>query len=276
MESGIYMIKNEINNKFYIGSTKNFKKRFMIHKSRLKNNNHDNVHLQKSYNKYGDVFSYIILEFVEIEKLLKIEQEYLDKYKNDKNLYNIGLKSSGGDNISNHPNKEKIIKQIKDTIIDRYKNMSKEDKQLISENLKGTKNPNYNNNWSDEMKDKQSKKIKEYYKNNEHKFLNKTFEEIFGEERSKEIKNKLSKNAKERTGEKNPFYNKKHTEESKNKIRQKKIGKYYGKQNIPFFIDNIRYDSLGEASKKLNIHVTTIKYRLKSNNFQNYKYEVND
>jgi hypothetical protein len=52
------------------------------------------------------------------------------------------------------------------------------------------------------------------------------------------------------------------------------MGSYYGNQNIKFTIDGVEYFSLGEASKKLKIPITTILWRLKSKNkrFENYKY----
>lgn len=128
------------------------------------------------------------------------------------------------------------------------------------------------------MKKEQSKKLIDYYKVNEHFFQDKTFEEIYGEEKAEEIKMKISKYAKNRTGEKNSFYGKHHSEETKEILRKKRVGKYHGSQNIPFYIDGIKYNSLGEASKELDIHITTIKHRLKSPNkkFENYVYELKE
>lgn len=53
IESGIYQILNLINNKRYIGQTINFDNRKRQHFSLLKRNQCHNLHLQKSYNKYG-------------------------------------------------------------------------------------------------------------------------------------------------------------------------------------------------------------------------------
>jgi len=47
-KGGIY----QINNKVYIGLTKNFKSRFKQHFSKLIKNNHINNYLQYSFNKY--------------------------------------------------------------------------------------------------------------------------------------------------------------------------------------------------------------------------------
>jgi len=81
MESGIYVIENIINNKRYIGSAKNFKKRWYVHKSALNNNTHDNSYLQKAWNKYGvNNFSFGILEEVEPDKLIEREQYYIHFY----------------------------------------------------------------------------------------------------------------------------------------------------------------------------------------------------
>ena len=52
MLSGIYKITNIINNKFYIGSAVDLKEREYEHFRRLFKNNHCNILLQNSFNKY--------------------------------------------------------------------------------------------------------------------------------------------------------------------------------------------------------------------------------
>ena len=79
MKIGIYRIKNLINNKIYIGSTKNIKARWAKHKTLLKHNKHQNIHLQKSWNKYGEsAFIFEIIEECEIDNLLNREQFFID------------------------------------------------------------------------------------------------------------------------------------------------------------------------------------------------------
>lgn len=46
--SGIYVIRNLINNKIYIGSAINLNNRWFSHRNKLNNNNHVNRHLQSS------------------------------------------------------------------------------------------------------------------------------------------------------------------------------------------------------------------------------------
>lgn len=87
--AGIYIIKNLINNKFYIGSSINIKRRFIDHKRDLKSNKHASIKLQRAYHKYGETnFSFIVLEQLCLSKLYDIkslketiinkEQFYLD------------------------------------------------------------------------------------------------------------------------------------------------------------------------------------------------------
>lgn len=78
--TGVYQI--EINVKLYVGSTtKGFEKRWKSHLYKLRNNTHENLHLQRAFNKYGEeatIFS--ILEVVEnLEEVISKEQQYIDK-----------------------------------------------------------------------------------------------------------------------------------------------------------------------------------------------------
>ena len=61
--SGIYMIRNIINNKVYIGQSSDLKDRLAHHKSSLRHNRHYSSYLQNAWNKYGEEnFEFIILE----------------------------------------------------------------------------------------------------------------------------------------------------------------------------------------------------------------------
>ena len=58
---GIYLLV--INNKHYVGSSYNIKKRLRRHRTLLRNNKHDNHHLQNLYNKYKTC-EYEVLEIL--------------------------------------------------------------------------------------------------------------------------------------------------------------------------------------------------------------------
>jgi group I intron endonuclease len=78
-KSGIYMLKNNITNDFYIGATINLYARWTNHYRELKNGKHGNTKMRNDALRYGhDVFSCEVLEFCGKEKLSSREQYYLD------------------------------------------------------------------------------------------------------------------------------------------------------------------------------------------------------
>lgn len=82
MKSGIYKILNNVTEKFYLGSAVNFKARWTQHKSKLRLNVHPNKYLQASWNLHGNMaFEFIILEYVERDKIPEREQYWLDELK---------------------------------------------------------------------------------------------------------------------------------------------------------------------------------------------------
>lgn len=88
---GIYKITNILNNKCYIGSSKNMKRREYIHFYKLKKNEHHCHHLQNAYNKYGkENFIFEPMIDCKEEELNCYEDYFLAYYKPE---YNI-LKSS--------------------------------------------------------------------------------------------------------------------------------------------------------------------------------------
>ena len=91
MNSGIYQIKNTINDKLYIGQTKNFSNRKRSHLKSLENGTHYNRYLQRSYSKYGqDCFVFEIIERCEVEILNTRERYWIRKLQTEykENGYN--------------------------------------------------------------------------------------------------------------------------------------------------------------------------------------------
>jgi group I intron endonuclease len=73
------MIWNRVNNKRYVGSAVNLESRWTVHKWGLRHNKHHCIHLQRSWNKYGeDAFEFKVLRFCEASKLRQVEQLFLD------------------------------------------------------------------------------------------------------------------------------------------------------------------------------------------------------
>jgi group I intron endonuclease len=95
--SGIYKIINKVNNKYYVGSSRNIKNRWNTHKQSLKNQSHHNEYLQRAWNKYGEnAFDFLIEKEVLEDKLFEVEQEYLNEAKINSNSYNLIFYPQGG------------------------------------------------------------------------------------------------------------------------------------------------------------------------------------
>ena len=96
---GIYKLEF-INNSYYIGSSMNIDKRYYEHCSDLKNNRHDNIFMQRIYNKYNKLPKITILQELlfsnTIEKLHAIEQIYLDRLMKYESCLNIAKKAGCG------------------------------------------------------------------------------------------------------------------------------------------------------------------------------------
>ena len=90
MKNVIYKIRNVVNDKFYVGSTVDSRKRFWAHRKALRLGNHDSRHLQRAWDKYGeDCFRFeIVEEFNTKEELYPAEQQWLDEHFGKDYCYN--------------------------------------------------------------------------------------------------------------------------------------------------------------------------------------------
>jgi group I intron endonuclease len=93
MARGIYKIINVINNKFYVGSAVNLKRRKTRHFSELRKNKHNNRHLQAAWNKYGEqAFVFVVVEDVALDAdLMAAENVWLHVHVGKDYCYNIGV-----------------------------------------------------------------------------------------------------------------------------------------------------------------------------------------
>jgi group I intron endonuclease len=95
----IYKIQSIIKpEEFYIGATKNLKRRISRHKQGLNTNTHHNARLQAHVNKYGieDFIFSVIEEVGEGVDLISIEQSYVDSLRPTFNICIIDVDSSLG------------------------------------------------------------------------------------------------------------------------------------------------------------------------------------
>ena len=230
--SGIYKIVNIVNNKLYIGSSKNINDRWIKHKRQLRSNTHHNIHLQRSWNKYGsDNFKFEIVENVDESLLMSREEYWINYTKADYNIGSVG----GGDNLTNNPNRLEIIQKITDTLNKNISEMTQEERSKKWGKC-GDTNPNWRGGSSDRRCLNCNKSIDFNAK-------------------------KCSSCAK--IGDDNPFHGKTHSNESKHKISIQRTGKYLGSQNKKVVIHGVEYRSYTTASKALGVSMTTISNRIR-------------
>ena len=93
MARGIYKIINVINNKFYVGSAVDLKRRKTRHFSELRTGRHNNRRLQAAWVKYGEqAFVFVIVEELAAEAdLLAAENVWLKEHVGKEYCYNIGV-----------------------------------------------------------------------------------------------------------------------------------------------------------------------------------------
>jgi group I intron endonuclease len=78
--SGVYQICCIPTGKIYVGSAVNLRKRQRDHINSLRWGIHENIYLQRAWNKYGEAnFDFTILEFVDASDLLRMEQVWIDR-----------------------------------------------------------------------------------------------------------------------------------------------------------------------------------------------------
>jgi group I intron endonuclease len=133
--SGIYLIRNTINGKFYIGSSQHVCYRWRKHKETLIKNNHQNIHLQRAWNNYdGQNFIFELLCTCELKHLHVLEQHLLDRFFGTDQCYNLS-------DCATHPRGYKHTDAAKKKIGDswRGKKHTLETKQLISNKRKDMK-----------------------------------------------------------------------------------------------------------------------------------------
>lgn len=113
--AGIYIIKSTVNDKFYIGSTECFRRRYIAHRTALRNTRHHNTYLQNHSNKHGiDVLVFESLEYLPKDKglLIEREQHYLDLFSANSNGFNLAQKA-GIPTVGPRTDKEKQKISIK-------------------------------------------------------------------------------------------------------------------------------------------------------------------
>lgn len=91
---GVYMIRNSLNNKVYIGSSTDIHSRWVKHKNMLARGKHTSYKLQAAYNYSHNIddFEFVVIEEVSDKKqLLNREQYWMDYYNACNSGYNCTM-----------------------------------------------------------------------------------------------------------------------------------------------------------------------------------------
>lgn len=225
--SGIYQIVNVINKKTYIGSSKNIIRRWYIHKSALKNNRHHCTYLQRSWNKHGkDAFKFEIIKEIPFESEAQLLAEELAIIKEQMPAYNIGG-VGGGDNLTNNPNRDDIIRRMTEGLHERISKMSDDEKKR-KWSRPGKSNPN----WKGGL----------------------TFCKCGNRIDSS---NHTCADCRNRSGTNNPFYGKSHSTQTRQIVSRKMKGKLPPNTN-PIVFDGVTYASQADAARKLGVSMGSI------------------
>lgn len=166
MTCGIYMIRNTVNGKIYIGQAVDIEVRWGRHKRELNGGYHYNEHLQRSWNKDGESnFEFTIICECDESQLDTMEIDYIAKLKtyDPKVGYNKTYGGEGG--RATEETRKKLSEAHKGiTLSEEHKKkisearkgitFSEEHKRKMSEVNKGKNNPNYGKHRSEETKKK--------------------------------------------------------------------------------------------------------------------------
>lgn len=137
--TGIYKITCIKNGKVYIGQAINLESRITNHKCRLKNNYHDNLHLQRAWNKYGsENFKFEIIEECGEDELDSRERYWINFYGYPNTSKTFNHESGGHSNKHlSDETKEKIRQGKMGELNPCYgKQYTKEERKRISDTLK--------------------------------------------------------------------------------------------------------------------------------------------
>lgn len=263
MSGGIYEIRNKVTGKYYVGRAERFTVRFNRHRYELRHGRHHCLHLQRAWQKYGeDNFAFVVVLECGIQEATEIEQLRLDT--RDARMYNIGRGATGGDLISQHPQRASILARMSETLIQRFARMSEEERSLIY-GRPGELNGMYGRRHSAESRRKMSETTLRAMKRGE-------AHHNFGLVRSDQTRRRMSEIASARTGPANSFYGKRHTEETRALIAAKKRGGRPSNER-PVLVGAVEYPSVTEAARQLGVSPALVIYRIKS---PKYDFRYND
>ncbi|MES2731726.1 MAG: NUMOD3 domain-containing DNA-binding protein [Bacteroidota bacterium] len=224
-KSGIYIIRNSVNSKIYIGSAVDFKERFRIHKRELLKGKHHSKHLQNFVNKHSiDELIFEIIEECEKVDLVEREQYWLDFHQSYNHKLGFNISPTAGNTFGTRRTEETKLKmslakktpselaRLKAFSIGRKMSdearakmsLAKKGKPLTKEHIDNIRLSQRGRTHSEETKKKIGRKGKKFTEEQRLKFgryvrTEETLQKIRGRVHSEESRKKMSESAQGRT-----------------------------------------------------------------------------
>ena len=206
MTIAVYVLLEPNTGCYYFGSTGELEKRLQRHFRELSSNTHHNRYLQALW----DIHEYldtIVYPCETREEAYGWEAAFIETNRADGRLLNIGLNVSGGDNLTRHPEYSRIIDQRSKTLNQRLAYMSEKDRSVVY-GRPGSMNGMFGRTHTPEarrrMSEGQTPEVRAA-----------TSARTKGMPLPTHVREQISERAKLRIGDKNPFYGKRHSVETK-------------------------------------------------------------
>lgn len=241
--------KDGFPDRFYVGRSRDLERRIASHLRALRKNRHHNSVLSKLVES-GYVFSRCMsveVETFELAKSLEVGTILFGRFMGC--VVNIEF---AGNTYHFHPDKDSISIKKSNTTKRNISKLSKEQRIEIFGRI-GSQNGMFGKKHSDDTRALISSK-------NKGKLIG-----LKRGEFSEEHRKKISDFAKTRCGEKNPFFGKSHSLETKLRLSEAMKGSV-PKNAKSVEINGVLYSSMAEASRALSVPVPTIHHRVRSKN----------
>ena len=258
MTIAAYVLFEPNTNSYYFGSSGDVDKRIAQHFSDLRGQRHHCSPLQDLWNRYG-VLEPITYPCTTRELAYETEQALIVANEVSGNLLNVGRHVRGGDNLSRNPRRTDIIAETTQTLNRNYREMG-EDARRQKWGRPGEDNPMFGKTHGEEAR----QKISQTHSTGE------AAERLASYKQTDNYRTAMSDAASRRVGEKNTFFGKSHSEESKERIRQAKLGQQPSNA-MKVSVNGITYSSVREACDSVGISYPTMVKRLKGDD-PNYSF----
>lgn len=259
MNWSVYTITEVASGKKYVGRTQNPGNRWASHLMSLATGRHQNVLLQDAWNKgRPDGFDFeIVVSGLDDSSSVTTEEAMIAEWIAAKLCFNINLGSVGGNTLTNHPDRDRIIERRTETTRGLIEAMTETERaERFGRN--GSENGMYGRHHTEEARKAISKASIGHSRNR-------------GIKRTPEQRKRMSEIASQRTGKLNPFYGRSHTEQARRRMAEARTGlKPINRRRVS--ISGELFDSVSEAARSIGVSSSLMVYRLKSSKWEAYQY----